>query len=720
MICPKCNQQLDDGVKFCPFCGEKLEAPAEPVAEEPAVEEAVAPAAEEATEVATEAAPAEESAPAEEAPAPAPVAEDAKAAVAEKINEIKDKVAKKPLIAGGIGAAILAIIIILALVLPSIGGGVNYAMYLKDGEVMITDLPKADGWVITDESFDNVDEDNYDDYSYILNYRITVSEDGKKVFYVEDYNTNDYTFTLYCRNANNEKKEPVKISSDVSQYKITADGKLVTYLTADGDLCQHDLKEKTKIAKDVESFEVTEDGKTFIYTDEDQNIYYKEGKKDEVRVAKEVDQFVHATEDFGTIYYVKNSSLYIKEGKKDAEKLLSDVEDVIGVYETGEIYYVTSEDEDVTLWDFVEDDKAKSDAKAEEPVKPEYPEYPESPEYSDYEDKSEYWDAWDAWEELCDQLDDQYEEDYDAYWDAYSDYEEVADRNYLREELKNTVYGTSKYTLHYFDGKKDTVVTESFSGSWETRSYDAPILVFYEAAKQGDSKIKISEINGTWDVESFLSNGEAKSENFFVAIKANAQEIDVEDKALDFTIAEDGKAIYFLDEGNQKKQTADLYKATISGKKVTEPKLYDSDVYCYISEYGYAYSYIFFMNDDLVYFKDVKDGEGDLVINKKTVDTDVRAGYYLNIDAEAGKIYYYTDWDSKDDYGTLRMYSGKKATTVKDEVTSFAVNPDGSLIYITDYSDKHKVGDLYLQKGKKGVKIDEDVSCIISYSYAGE
>ena len=74
-------------------------------------------------------------------------------------------------------------------------------------------------------------------------------------------------------------------------------------------------------------------------------------------------------------------SLFVGCKDNDTESP-TDVESVVAVYETGEIYYSKSEDKDVTLWDFVEDDMAKADAKAEEPVEPEYPEYPGAPLYN--------------------------------------------------------------------------------------------------------------------------------------------------------------------------------------------------------------------------------------------------------------------------------------------------------------------------------------------------
>ncbi|MBQ4066785.1 MAG: zinc ribbon domain-containing protein, partial [Clostridia bacterium] len=134
MFCPNCNQQLEDGTKFCVHCGTKI--PDEAPVAEPAPAAEPAPVAEAPV---AEAAPAAEPAPAYE-PAPAPAAPE------ELPDESpKSKLPKKALTFGAVAAAVIAVILIIAMLLPG-ASSVSYLMYVKDEEIMFAKKPGAKAW----------------------------------------------------------------------------------------------------------------------------------------------------------------------------------------------------------------------------------------------------------------------------------------------------------------------------------------------------------------------------------------------------------------------------------------------------------------------------------------------------------------------------------------------------------------------------------------------
>lgn len=313
--CPNCEKPLADDAAFCGECGTAaVEMEPTPVAEEAV---AVEPINEEIPEI--EVAPIEIE-PEQPATENAHVSPEAVSAVVASAKALLDKVPKKILMIAG---AALAVIILLAVILSLIPAGTpDHALYIKDGELIYSTLKKG-GDIITDEPT-----------TYAMH---MLSKDGEKLFFVEDGDL------YWCPPTKPEKAE--KIAGNVSQFLINEDGNRVTY-QKDGDLYQSNLKEADRIASDVEGFIVTKDGKMVMYQKDDSMYVQKVGKDDKEKLgSSDSFELCHLSEDLKEFYFVDEDKFYFKKFGKDREEIARDVDAVITVYDNGDAYYVTEDDD---------------------------------------------------------------------------------------------------------------------------------------------------------------------------------------------------------------------------------------------------------------------------------------------------------------------------------------------------------------------------------------
>lgn len=703
--CPNCNKEIADGTKFCEDCGTQIP------------ETVFCPTCEKQTAAGADFC--EECAAAMNQPA---------AEQPEQTPKKTKKFPKKALLFTGIGIIAVAVLVF---IISAISGEKkmpknNYALYVKDQEIYFSDLKKShEPLEVTSKLFDsNIDNESIVGEAYDLLHEVVLSDDGKYLFFPDKINDDENGFNLYFRDVTKPKKDAIKIASDVRGYIVNDSATLVTYMNTDSDLYQYNIKkdDKEKIAGNVSELRISEDAKTVIYINDDSNLYLKktgkdkekltgdvsnieaasknldviyytkdetlyrqEGTKDKVKVASDVSYVEAYEEDTDTIYFVKEETLYKKQGNKDNVKIASDVSSVLHIYDSGELYYTKYDKEEISCMDYVIDDKKSQDDNMTEP---------DYPDYYDYYSYSDYSIDWDAYDKALDE-----------YWDAYYEYSDKEDRDELREELKSEKMEIYTYSLCYYDGKKETVITDAFNEDsyeyWDDCAIDAPVIAYSTIKKEDADKIKLSEIDSIYDVEWMIEDAldSSSASGYYVAVKGKATELKTKSEVPYISVNSSGTTVYYLDDVDEDDAHGDLYTVSVSGSKVGKAKLYDKDVYCY---------YNWFVNeDDLMYFKDVDAWVGELYINKNKVSSDVETdsvtfGYF-----DTDDVYYYTDVD--DEEGTLNVYNGKKSKEVSEDVYDFTVTPDGRVLYLVDYNtEKHK-GELYEWNGRKSRKIDEDV-----------
>ena len=285
--CPKCGAQFADGTKFCEACGAQI------------------PEAEVVVNTTQNAQPQQN-----------------------KAGKIPAKFIKLGAIAV---IAVIAVIVLCSLIFS--GGENNFALYLKDGELFYTDVPKFKAMEVTSD--------------YVGSLTPTLSKDGTRLFY-----SDKDSGSLYFRYVNKPNKDAEKISSDVSEYEINEKANLVTYLKnydsekGYGDLYQHNLKEGNKIASDIREFWVSENGKKLLYVDDGNNLFVKNGNKEAEKIKGEINYVYYVSSDLSTVYYAADETLFYKKGNKEGQKIDSEVSRVLYIYETGEVFYAKENEKD--------------------------------------------------------------------------------------------------------------------------------------------------------------------------------------------------------------------------------------------------------------------------------------------------------------------------------------------------------------------------------------
>lgn len=630
---------------------------------------------------------------------PVAVAEDAPASFAqaeftqEAAPKEKKPVPKKAIIIGVAAAAVVALVVILCVVFGGKSKVPNYALYIKDKQIFYSDFSKKPVQVTSDFVSSNlIDNGDLSRIGEGLGYMAKLAKDGKTLFYLDKLGYDGEEGALYYRNIKKPKQEPVKIDSSIDDlYYVSDDVSVVTFISSDGVLYQYSMKkdEKNKIASDVDQFYVSNDGKTIVYLTDDDKLYCKANGKDAETVDSDIDSVQFVSKNRETVYYVKEGTLYSKTAGKDKVKISQDVSNVISVYESGEVYYTKKNTDEIKLSDYVEDDMKAAD---EAFVMPEYPSYPS---WWDYDTNEAYEKAYA-----------EYEKKYDAYTAAYDEKYAVDNRNRIREGLETRTMENNSYTLYFYNGSEEKVVSSTYS-TYDNYATDAPVMVFKAYSQSEVTKVKISEISSSYEVENLVNEALYSSSDVYVASKETASVIEAEEPT-SVIISNDGTTVYFLDNVNEDSDSGDLYKVAISGGKASKPEMYDSDVY--------YYSIYVFENGDVLYYKDYdrSDHNGTMYINKNKIadDADVASAYSYFGYEKLGKLMFVTDYSSKSKQGVLNVYENGKVTKIADDVHDATLLPNGNIIYLSNYSTSSYKGDLYLSKGSKAEKLDEDVVAI--------
>lgn len=241
------------------------------------------------------------------------------------------------------------------------------------------------------------------------------------------------------------------------------------------------------------------------------------------------------------------------------------------------------------------------------------------------------------------------------------------------------------YSLCYFNGTEETVITDTFSHLYEIATNAA--VIAYEAYDQSHLESEI-----------------------YIAVKDTATVVEQQEDATDFTINADGTIVYYIDNIPDDKDYGELYRIDITNGVIGKPEFYDSDVFCNKT--------IEFVNGSrLLYFKDCKVVDrtyaaGEVYIDKVRVGTDVCIWSVVNY-GDCDKVFYLTDWNDDKEYGTLKVYQGDKVTKIADDVYDYVVTNEGRALYLYDYSLSNHKGELREWNNGETRKIDDDVICII-------
>ena len=253
----------------------------------------------------------------------------------------------------------------------------------------------------------------------------------------------------------------------------------------------------------------------------------------------------------------------------------------------------------------------------------------------------------------------------------------------------------------------DAFVGDSYSFAFysdNTYASDAPVII-YEAYNQSSlEKVKLSEVESIYDIEEMVEAALFSSSERYIAVKTTSTVVEQEKEARNFRINSSGTVVYYIDDIPDEKSYGELYCITIADGVVGKAEVYDSDVYT---------SYCYFNGDDkFEYYKDYKDGKGELYVNKTKIDYDVNI-YRTTVYSDSDKVIYLTDWNDEKQYGTLKIYQNGESVKIADDVHDYSVMADGRILYLYDYSLNYSKGELHIWENGETRKIDDDVVCVI-------
>ena len=591
MKCKNCGNELMDGAVFCQACGTKQDEPAEVKQEETKAEEAKAAAeAPKAEEKPAEEKKEESAAQAQAQPEAQPqVQAQPQASAQPQAGEGK----KKPIlpIILGIAAAVVVIALIalgIKLIGGSKGGSSTAVAYVSKGTLcVITDAASKEPKIYEVCDID-IDDDAYYPYNFI-----TWSDDHKTIYFFDDVDADKYgdlcsvqISKLGKDKAKNESR--VVVIDDnvyIPNFTVLSNGKLL-YTTSKEKLCFYGGKEPEEIAKDVTSYYLTDDDKGVFYlgdyeTGEGYTLSYISITGENATELDDKVSYVTTVEDNYIIYtksnydedYVYTQSLYTADVDGNVDEITDSLGSVGSVTANG-FYYTEAVASTVTVYDYIDDPYASSDAAAVEPV------YPDSDAGFVQADPEEVFDDYKLarivkkfdgdpvayMESNCSTYTyggrDYYytynSDTYEAYYydiagDVYYRYDsdkmaeardkyyedqevwyDIQNRIYLRESLKEYEVDPGYVALYYYhDGQSEEIVEECKDVKFAYIGLDTP-MAFYHAANSDDiEKLSIDDISYAYDAYDRLFGYSASDDygDIFYAIGKDA----------DLSLGESGK-----------------------------------------------------------------------------------------------------------------------------------------------------------------------------------
>ena len=167
-----------------------------------------------------------------------------------------------------------------------------------------------------------------------------------------------------------------------------------------------------------------------------------------------------------------------------------------------------------------------------------------------------------------------------------------------------------------------------------------------------------------------------------------------------------------------------LYTVEIRENQLGQPVKLDVDI---------SLDTVTFMeNSRLRYFAERISDAGDLYIDGKLIDSNVLLYKYkckpsdywvyppfpqttVEYCVKTGATIYYTDFDSQQETGTLKLYNGEASVVIDENVTNFQITESGDVFYLLNYDFSRYTGQLWVYRNGERHLVDNGVTDLISF-----
>lgn len=703
MKCIKCDQNLDDGVKFCKFCGQnqteevvktetvQTETTAEdktPAVDLNKIKEKVVSSIdvdkikEQASSVANKISEIDVSKIKEQA-----------SGVANKISEIdvgeiknnteeKIKSGDKKTIAI-CGVAVGAVLILLCLIVSSLfSGSADGILYLtEDYDFMyISDYSDADDPTLVFE-MDSTDRRN----------QIITDNNIMYVFITETKNSN-YLTTIFSYDLNSKKIEETEIddfrsdSSYMSLYKATNDN---FYYLVDGELYYYNTKTKqiVEVISDVNNVLVDEDGVPAFVTE------YKSSKRTYILHKIDVDKTIEVESDLLEVFIgryntdLSNSSLSHIYMRKYGEMLQYDIKkgSVSTMYNI-EFNFDPDSDEYDDYYDDFEWEVNKPYSHSVSVISPDlyYVSYRIDLTLNNFVDSNVKSFSNSVIIDALENLDSQDYAISQYFYDIYYNGEKVAEKaiDIEIDSTANLVFFNefNGYNQYYLP---DIINDDSYYYRYSNVLSEIYYYVYYEGVADSGYE-NIAVVGKNIDKANF-------SEQLDEMNISEKNDVYIDDVFL----ADDGNVYISVDDYDEDEYL--IYKLEISKNKIQTPTLIFQD-----DDSVYLNSVICNPYGKDVYFMLRESGMNTLytLVNNKLVEIedDVTSIYFY----ESGDIYLKTDYDySSETFRLYKLNSGETESIARN-ISTFTVLEDSSILYLGELSYTSRLRGSELTRYYKG------------------
>lgn len=205
---------------------------------------------------------------------------------------------------------------------------------------------------------------------------------------------------------------------------------------------------------------------------------------------------------------------------------------------------------------------------------------------------------------------------------------------------------------------------------------------------------------------------------WYVAIGDQVQQLEGE-RIQKIEVSSDGKMLAYV--ANTGVAETAVYTVPIYDGQLGKPELVDTGVQLHTVR--------FLENGSLCYYKEVNNSSGELYVDGKRIDTNVlewkwkfSTGYWsppppsktaVEYCEEMGLLLYFTDWDSHEWRGTLKVFNGETAKEIDKHVFDYRISDTGEIYYLRNFNKERLAGDLYVYNGEETKLVDTGVMTLL-------